>query len=224
MSKPEFDQYAEQYDRMLGEAIPESLNEDSYFAEYKVALMSKLLGQGPAARILDFGCGAGRSLPYLDRYFPHAELWGYDVSPASLELAAERTPRAKLFSDWNDATDVRFDAILAANVFHHIPPSQRVPALVHCRESLTPTGQMYLFEHNPFNPVTRRIFERCPFDADAEMLTLKTARKLASAANLSITRCGYTLFFPRPLAFLRGLEPLLRRIPLGAQYYVQMGR
>ena len=222
MKKPEFDQYAEQYDRMLGEAIPESLNEDSYFAEYKVALMARLLGTRPVKRVLDFGCGAGRSLPYLDTHFPEAELWGYDVSSASLELAAERTPRAKLFSNWDEVSTIQFDAIIAANVFHHIPPRQRIEALAHCHDSLAPRGQMFLFEHNPFNPVTRHIFERCPFDADAEMLPMKEARTLADNAGLRINRCGYTLFFPRPLAFLRGLEPLLRGIPLGAQYYVQM--
>lgn len=221
MSKPEFDQYAEQYDQMLGEAIPEALNEDGYFAEYKVALMAKLLAAHPA-RILDFGCGAGRGLPYLDKHFPEAELWGFDVSPASLELATERMPRAKLFSDWDEIKGARFDAIVAANVFHHIPPPQRLPALVHCRESLAPQGQMFLFEHNPFNPVTRHIFEHCPFDVDAEMLSLRNTLDLAAAANLNITGHGYTLFFPRPLAFLRRLEPLLKRIPLGAQYYVQM--
>ena len=84
MNKPEFDQYAEQYDRLVGEAIPESLNEDSYFAEYKIALMATRLNAKKTGRILDFGCGAGRSLPYLDQYFPEAELWGYDVSPVSL--------------------------------------------------------------------------------------------------------------------------------------------
>ena len=81
---------------------------------------------------------------------------------------------------------------------------------------------MFLFEHNPFNPVTRHIFERCPFDADAEMLPMKEARTLADNAGLRINRCGYTLFFPRQLSFLRGLEPMLRGIPIGAQYYVQM--
>ncbi|MEO8332989.1 MAG: methyltransferase domain-containing protein, partial [Gallionella sp.] len=90
MSKPEFDQYAEQYDRVLGESIPEGLNEDSYFAEYKVALMAERLGGKKPARILDFGCGAGRSLPYLEQYFPEAELWGYDVSLASLKIASAR--------------------------------------------------------------------------------------------------------------------------------------
>lgn len=224
MNKPEFDQYAGQYDRVLGETIPEGLNEDGYFAEYKIALMAtRMAGKNPG-HILDFGCGAGRSLPYLDRYFPKAELWGYDISPVSLKVAAERVPRAKLFSDWNAFTDMRFDAIIAANVFHHIPPAQRQQALAQCYELLAAEGQMFLFEHNPFNPATRWIFERCPFDADAGMLRLKAALDLTRKAGFLSERHGYTLFFPRPLAFLRRLEPWLIRIPLGAQYYIQMAK
>lgn len=224
MSKPEFDQYAEEYDRVLGESIPEGLNEDSYFAEYKIALMSHRLANNKPARILDFGCGAGRSLPYLNQYFPDAELWGYDVSPASLKVASARVPRAKLFSDWSDIAGVHFDAIIAANVFHHIPLEQRQPALARCHAALSSSGQMFLFEHNPYNPATRWVFERCPFDADAEMLSLSTALGLADRAGFSSEQHGYTLFFPRPLAFMRRFEPWLRRLPLGAQYYVQMAQ
>jgi len=222
MSKPEFDQYARQYDHVLGEAIPESLNEDGYFAEYKIALMAARLGNNRPARILDFGCGAGRSLPYLEQYFPDAELFGYDLSSASLEIAAKRTPRAKLFSDWCNIATMRFDAIVAANVFHHIPAAERREALTQCRLVLAEGGQMFLFEHNPLNPATRWIFERCPFDVDAEMLKLNSALDLCHEAGFNSEQHGYTLFFPRQLAFLRGIEPWLKRLPLGAQYYVQM--
>ncbi len=224
MSKPEFDQYAGQYDRLMGDTIPESLNEDSYFAEYKIALMAACLGAAKPARILDFGCGAGRSLPYLDRYFPEAELWGYDVSPVSLEIAARRAPRAKLFSDWAAIAGTRFDVIVAANVFHHIPPAQRQQILARCHESVSENGQMFLFEHNPLNPATRWIFEHCPLDANAEMLGLGTALELTGKAGFRSEQHGYTLFFPRPLAFMRRLEPWLKRIPLGAQYYVQAAK
>ena len=222
MSKPEFDQFAGQYDRVLGEAIPESLNEDGYFAEYKIALMAARMGNTKPASILDFGCGAGRSLPYLEQYFPDAELFGYDLSSASLDIAAKQTPRAKLFSDWNQIATRRFDAIVAANVFHHIPAAERRGALTQCRQVLAEGGEMFLFEHNPFNPLTRWIFDRCPFDVDAEMLNLKSALDLSREAGFKSEQHGYTLFFPRPLAFLRKTEPWLKRLPLGAQYYVQM--
>jgi len=223
-NKPEFDQYAKTYDRLMSETIPDGLNEDGYFAEYKIALMALRLGENKPQRILDFGCGAGRSLPYLAQYFPDAELWGYDVSPVSLKIAAERVPRAQLFSDWNELDGNRFDAILAANVYHHIPGELRLNALSQCQQALTTDGQMFMFEHNPYNPATRWVFERCPFDADAEMFSLKTALNLARQAGFSATQQGYTLFFPRPLAFLRVLEPLLKHVPLGAQYYVQMAK
>ena len=56
------------------------------------------------------------------------------------------------------------------------------------------------------------------------MLSLKTALAKARKAGFHSEQHGYTLFFPRPLAFLRGFEPWLERIPLGAQYYVQMAK
>jgi SAM-dependent methyltransferase len=221
-SKPEFDAFARDYDRVLADSIPDALNENAYFAEYKVALMAQRLRATPPARILDFGCGAGRSLPFLDSHFPDAQLWGYDISPASLDAARLRTPRATLFSEWRDIGDAKFDAIIAANVFHHIPPHQRTAELARCRSVLQPGGSMFLFEHNPYNPATRWVFERCPFDADAEMFSLGTALGLARQAGFARERHGYTLFFPRPLRALRGLERWIPWLPLGAQYYVQM--
>jgi len=224
VEEPEFDKFAKDYDQVLGSTIPDELNENTYFAEYKIALMARRLQGAAVPRILDFGCGAGRSLPFLRQYFPDSEIWGYDVSPGSLAVASGHAPGARLFSDWASLGDTRFDGIVAANVFHHIPPADRLGALVRCRESLQPGGQMFMFEHNPYNPATRWVFERCPFDADAQMLSLATARALARQAGFSSERHAYTLFFPKPLAFLRRIEPWLERLPLGAQYYVQMAR
>jgi SAM-dependent methyltransferase len=224
MSNSEFDKYAEQYDQALGEAIPHRFKEDGYFAEYKIALAAKLLGKKNTTSILDFGCGAGRSLPYLAKYFPEAEIWGHDVSAASLKIASERVPSAKLFSDWYTIKGMRFDAIIAANVFHHIPIEQRQSTLFQCRDALATDGFMLIFEHNPYNPLTRMIFERCPFDRDAQMLSLRSARRLAAKVGFQSVRYGYTLFFPRPLASLRPIESFFRRVPIGAQYYVQMAK
>jgi ubiquinone/menaquinone biosynthesis C-methylase UbiE len=222
MAKSEFDQFADNYDSVLGSSIPDTLNEDGYFAEYKVALMAKHLGKSRPGSILDFGCGAGRSLPVLQRYFPETEICGYDLSQESLKAAALRAPDARLYSDWNSISERRFDLIFAANVFHHIPPARRVDALTDCRRVLGDSGKMFLFEHNPRNPVTRWIFDRCPFDVGAEMLGLGTALELARESGFRPVHKGYTLFFPRQLAFLRSLESSLGWLPLGAQYFVQL--
>lgn len=224
MHEPEFDRYAQQYDTVLGKAIPGALDEDAYFAEYKVARMARLLVATPPARVLDFGCGAGRSLTHLDRYFPESQIWGFDPSPASLEIAATRAPRAMLASHWAALEGSRFDAVLAANVFHHIPPADQVDALRRCRDALAPGGQLFMFEHNPWNPLTRWVFERCPFDVDAKMIPLREMLKLAQRAGFGRTRYGYTLFFPKQLSAFRPLERAIGRLPLGAQYVVQMAR
>ena len=222
MNDPEFDQYARQYDRLLRDSIPESLSENDYFAEYKIALTAARLAPRKPTRVLDFGCGPGRSLPYLEKYFPEAKLFGYDPSPASLEVAAKRAPDGIFFSNWREIGEARFDVIVASNVFHHIPVEQRSNALVQCRQVLAQSGEIFLFEHNPYNPLTRWIFDRCPFDADAEMLNMKTALTLARKAGFQSEQHGYTLFFPKQLSFLRRFEPWLKRLPIGAQYYVQL--
>lgn len=222
MSENEFDQFAEKYDELLAESMPEGMSENPYFAEYKIKLVSRLLSKRPPKKILDFGCGSGRGLPYVKAYFPDSSIWGFDVSEASLEIAKNKVPNAILVSDWGRLKDEKFDLIVAANVFHHIPPKVRVSALSDCYDVLADDGKMFIFEHNPYNPATRWVFERCPFDVDAEMLSKASAKNIAKQAGFTLTDSGYTLFLPAPLSMFRGLEKFLRPIPLGAQYYVQL--
>lgn len=224
MNKPEFDQFAENYNKVLAQSMPAGLAEDRYFAEYKIQIIADRLKGRPVKRILDYGCGAGRSLVFLEAFFPDAEIWGFDVSGDSLKEASIASPDANLHSDWNAIEEGHFDLILMANVMHHIPVDQRANTMAACKKSLGEDGVMFVFEHNPYNPLTRYVFERCPFDVDAEMLSLRTMIQLAQDSNLRIKRSAYTLFFPKPLKFLRPAERALQKLPLGAQYYVQLAR
>jgi ubiquinone/menaquinone biosynthesis C-methylase UbiE len=222
MSEKEFDRFASKYDDDLLASMPQAAAEDAYFAEYKVAHMAKALPKAPS-RILDFGCGTGRSLPWLKKYFPAAQLWGFDLSSVSLQAAHIACPEATLVSQWSGLANLRFDAVLAANVFHHIPEPEQLQALSRCCNVLDDAGQMFLYEHNPRNPATRWVFDRCPFDVDAKMIDAKDAMALARQSGFESVDMGYTLFFPRPLAWFRPLERWMRKIPMGAQYYVRMG-
>ena len=222
MAQQEFDKFAKQYNEVLSASIPLGMEEDAYFAEYKIALAAQLSAGKKVSRILDFGCGAGRSLPYLAKYFPGATLVGFDLSSESLSVAELREPNVALYSDWASLVDMRFDLIFTANVFHHIPVSIRLPALLKCKNILAERGEMIIFEHNPINPVTRWIFERCPFDVDAEMIRKEKMLLLSRSAGMRVTETGYTLFFPRQLRVLRFIERHLSWLPMGAQYYVRL--
>jgi hypothetical protein len=83
---------------------------------------------------------------------------------------------------------------------------------------LSDDGTLFLFEHNPWNPFTRRIVRDCPFDDDACLLSPIAARSLLSAAGF-VCSIRYIHFFPHTLRHLLRLERCLRRVPLGAQYY-----
>lgn len=218
---PEFDRYAAGYEDLLNASLPASQAEDPYFAEYKVRYVAQRMAS--PAKVLDFGCGIGKSLPLLRRAFPQAELWGYDVSPDSLRIAHAVSPGALLTGDAASLPQGQFDLVLAANVFHHIPPDEQPLALERCRHLLRPgAGRLFIFEHNPLNPATRWVFERCPFDKNATMIPRNRLRALATAAGLRVERADFTLFFPRQLAWLRPLERWMGGIPLGAQYCVEL--
>lgn len=219
----EFDKFAKSYDTVLRESMPEGLAEDGYFARYKVDLMERHMRGRTVESVLDFGCGTGRSLGFIRAAFPAARLTGFDESPQSIAEAG-RSADAELTSDWATVASQSFDCILIANVFHHIAEGERPAWLERCRRALSRRGRLFWFEHNPLNPVTRRVFERCPFDTGASMIARRKALGLMKGAGLLAARTGYTLFFPRPLALLRPLEPMLRRIPLGAQYYIEAGK
>src|SRR5690242_16973583 len=107
----EFDQFAARYNEVLGQAIPPGLMEDEYFASYKVELVRRVADPARVRAILDFGCGAGRSLAHLGRAFPDARIAGYDVSPASIDVARALLPGAQLTSDWSTLREQRFDLI-----------------------------------------------------------------------------------------------------------------
>jgi hypothetical protein len=81
-------------------------------------------------------------------------------------------------------------------------------------------GRVLIFEHNPFNPVTRWVVNQCQFDRDAVLLKPKEAIAHLRAAGLRFVRRDYIVFFPRPLSLCRPLERYLLWCPLGAQYVI----
>jgi trans-aconitate methyltransferase len=224
LSRAEFDAHANDYEANVRASLPELLSEGDYFSRYKVeAVVASQKGKNPQT-ILDFGCGVGLALQLFSEYFPGATLWGYDVSPLSIEHARDRVPSAALTSNLHDLPVSCFDVLFIANVFHHIPRDARLSAMKMCRDLLKPRGRIYVFEHNPYNPITRRVFERCSFDRGAQMLSRRTMLALAKRADLLVVAKRYTLFFPKQLAVFRRLESSIDWLPIGGQYYVELAK
>ncbi len=76
----------------------------------------------PVDRILDFGCGVGRTFPFLKTIARHVT--GFDLPPMIERCRALATERADaLVDDWKAARAQRFDLIVSVLVLQHIEPA-----------------------------------------------------------------------------------------------------
>jgi SAM-dependent methyltransferase len=219
-----FDDYAADYDAALARGVSVSGENKDFFAQGRVAWLAQCLNDlafTPRA-VLDFGCGTGSAAPFLGALPGISSLLGVDVSEQSIaearRLHASETTRFALATEYQP--DRSFDLAFCNGVFHHIPPTERAAAIEYVRRTLRPGGLFAFWENNPWNPGARYVMSRIPFDRDAIMIAAPEARRLLSAAGFEVVRTDFQFLFPRALKALRGLEPSMARLPLGAQYQV----
>jgi SAM-dependent methyltransferase len=219
----DFDDYTKDYNKLLGAGTQFFSKSDEYFARYKVDVVRHHMGHRDVRRVLEYGCGIGRNIPFLRAAFPDAVIVGSDISRGSLDIARRENVGVEFVCEEDGAAEDpgSFDLIFVAGVFHHVPVPQRMGVANTLRQRLAGNGALFVFEHNPLNPVTRRIVRDCPYDADAQLLRLSGLREILCQAGLRIEHKAYCLFVPPRLAALSGLESRLGWLPLGGQYWLQ---
>ena len=115
-------------------------------AEARAALVA-LLGDDwsfTGKRVLDFGCGAGRTLRHFLAEAETAEFWGADIDSASIEwLRANLSPPLQLVNNGADPPlsldSGSFDLIYALSVFTHLTDNS-LPWLAELHRLLRPGG------------------------------------------------------------------------------------
>jgi SAM-dependent methyltransferase len=224
MKKVDFDDFAGGYDALLRQQTSFFADDESYFARYKVSTARHVVQRRPK-RVLELGCGTGRNIPFLREAFPGSVVMGSDVSEKSLEVARAANPQVHFWKEGESLEERSgFDLIFVAGVFHHVAPGERSSLATSIAQRLNPDGTALVFEHNPFNPVTRRIVSQCPYDEGVILLRARELRRHLRAAGLRRQRQGYALFFPPTWRPLLSLEKHLSWLPLGGQYWVAADR
>ena len=194
--------------------------ESSYYLRQKVNLLSRELTYAKPCRILDFGCGIGQAVPFLLEAFAPESLVCTDESRESLNVLREAFPTVRAVG-LQEVEDEAFDLIFVANVLHHIEPRLRHDVVRDLCRRLRPQGIVAVFEHNPLNPITRRIVSNCSFDEGVILLSKsETEGYFSEIDGMSIMKSGYCLFTPEPLKRLNWIDSLLRKVPLGGQHFV----
>ncbi len=222
-----FDQFAKDYRSTHDKSVELSGADSDYFSEYKIVELTSEENSQEKLTILDFGCGDGNSSVYLRKHFSNAQIYGVDVSEKSIEQANLKQLPNVSFTSFNGSIlpyeDESFDVVFTSMVFHHINHGLHQQILLEINRVLKKGGRFYNFEHNPNNPLTRKVVRECPFDEDAVLLTPSYHKKIINESSLSLKKINYTLFLPRHKLFkpFVGLEKLLTWCPIGAQYYIK---
>jgi SAM-dependent methyltransferase len=227
MPPSEFDDYANSYESALQKGLDVSGESSEYFAIGRVKWvrrrLEKLLGHAPNLKsVLDFGCGTGNSVAFLLSELQAEHVTGIDTSEQSLVQARARYPSDKtdfVLADQHDHCET-FDLAFCNGVFHHIPVELRSEVVRKIYRSIKLGGWFAFWENNPWNPGTRLVMSRIPFDRDAITLSIPESKRLLKQAGFEVAAVDTCFYFPNLLRFFRSVEPSLSWLPLGAQYIV----
>lgn len=222
-----FDDYATKYREAVNASIAITGDSVEDFARFRAGLVRDELGADAKLRVLDFGCGTGISTAALVRALPGLRrVVGVDPSADSIAQARESRGGESIEfvdqpGDCIPLADGAVDAVFTSCVFHHIERTDHAHWVREIHRVLAPGGSVFVFEHNPYNPLTLRAVRTCPFDEGVILLEPGYTRSILSAASFAVSGARFYYFFPRFAAALRPAERWMRAIPLGAQYYVR---
>jgi len=220
----DFDGFADDYRSIHSQNVQLSGADSYYFAEHKIVQLKNYEQDGNLV-MLDVGCGDGLTATFVQKHFPAWQTVGIDVSEKSIAAAKKNNVTNAQFQLYSGRTipfkNASFDVVFIAAVLHHIEFSLHQSLVEEMYRVLKPGGRLYLFEHNPLNPVTKYLVKTCVFDKDARLLGFSYAKKLLRTVNFAAVSHKFILFFPRNKFFtsLLSIEKHLSWLPLGAQYY-----
>jgi SAM-dependent methyltransferase len=218
-----FDRYASAYQAEIERAIAfAGQPHDRYVrakAQRLLALAKRRLGPASLTSALDVGCGGGLTVQHLRGAVP--ELNGVDVSEEMLARARARVPEASFQLYGGDRlpyADGTFDLVFAVCVLHHVEPAGRAALLAEMVRVTRRSGFVAVFEHNPLNPLTRKVVRSISFDVGVRLLKRGEVVVGLTKAGVVVTDTEYLLF--TPWGALDPLEALVTWLPVGAQHLV----
>jgi len=221
----EFDKYSENYSAAVNAAIGVPGLTVDFFTQVKgqhlVRVLERAFERTESLDILDLGCGVGN---YHRLVQPHVgTLSGADVSADCIATARRLNPQVRYEAYDGQRLpypDNSFDGAFTICVMHHVPPAGWPGFVREMFRVLRPGGIAAVYEHNPLNPLTRLVVNRCAFDRDAVLLWPSQVRALLGDAGFKDIDGRSILTVPPKTKLLAGIDDAFGRLPFGAQYFV----
>jgi len=223
----DFDDFANDYRQSHTANVKTISGKDSYyFSKLKVQELT-YFETNNQLQLLDIGCGDGVSEIYFQQFFDRFAVNAVDISEASILKAKAKSIPNTSFSTYSGVTlpfaNDSFDIVFVGCVLHHVQPDKQLRFMQEAIRVLKKGGRLYIFEHNPYNPVTQHLVNTCEFDRGVKLIRPSTLKRMLKNAGGKLQGLHFIIFFPRyklfqPLLFL---EKYARRIPIGGQYFLR---
>ncbi len=220
----DFNQHKNSYVKTIEDSLRFSGKEHDFFTQVKADFLNDIIKQHlpnvQKPQLLDIGCGHGLIHKHLKN--KGLDIVGIEVADEVLELARSENPEVRYLSHDGKVLPFesqQFDVAIAICVMHHVPPPEWNAFLAEMKRVLKPGGIAVIFEHNPYNPLTRYIVANNVLDEDAVLLTSFSLKKMMNRAGFASVKNRNILFTPFAHPLFRWLDKVLGRVPLGAQYY-----
>jgi ubiquinone/menaquinone biosynthesis C-methylase UbiE len=222
----DFDAYAKNYRSIHSQNIKLSGADSFYFAEMRVKML-QAYEPNEALKVLDLGCGDGVAEIFVQQYFTNWQVEGIDVSKESIEMAKQQQLANSNFAVYDGIhipfADESFDVVFVAGVLHHVEFSLHEGMLKEMKRVLKKGGRLIIYEHNPFNPLTRYLVKTCVFDEDAKLLRAGYLTRLLKKQPFRIAQKIYFIFLPPKGVFKKLIvfEKYLSWLPIGGKYFIR---
>jgi len=229
-NQSEFDCFADDYERVHDRTLPPGAKSRDFLLQkagmVKRWAKERFKGRGPLS-VLDFGCSTGRLLAAIADEEWCQSLTGVDPSAVSLQTARQAlSGKSKPVALARKLADLggerRYDLLLMFNVMHHIPSKNRLNLVRQMGGVLKQDGVLAVWEHNPFNPMTRLLVALSPMDEHAQLISRRRVVELMQECGFSCVDSRFVNCFPpqmSSIAVVAWLEDALSGAPVGTQYW-----
>ena len=133
--------------RRHGDAPESAQYADRETQERRMAVLCEI-GVARDSKVLDFGCGTGQMLSFLQRSIGYeGEYVGYDISPEAIELARSAHPggRFEVRNILDRPAEEHFDYVLVSGVFNNLISDNRAFFEAISRRLMAQTKVGYAF-------------------------------------------------------------------------------
>jgi SAM-dependent methyltransferase len=184
---------------------------DISFAMGSPGGVADLVPDNKYERILDLGCGSGRSTEPFKARFTESQVMGIDPSEPLLRTAVKRAKQKNLVIDYYQGIaestpfpDNHFDLLTATILFHEVSDNGALEILKESRRILKPGGILVIGDLLPYSQSTaydrwydewQVVHNNEPFFADAKTRDMNSLGKSAGFGKVEENFRGKPSFF-----------------------------